>query len=97
MPETRNSQHPQQRQFSAAQRHRRITQSVPHCCQTKDGLSNLQSFLVNTAPCFPAGYQVTQLCKVCLEELCLTSEAFARCCYLGVLSRRCVNILFNSN
>ena len=59
MPETRDTQHPQQRPFSGAQRHRRYTQPAPHCCQTKEGLSNLQSVLVNTAPCFPAGNQVT--------------------------------------
>lgn len=56
MPETR---HTQQRPFSGTQRHRRHPQSPPSCCQTKERLSNLQSFLVHTAPCFPAGQQDT--------------------------------------
>lgn len=61
MPDTRNTQHPQQRPFSGAQRHRRHLQPPPQRCETEDGLSNLQSVLVNTAPCFPASNQVKAL------------------------------------
>ena len=61
MPDTRNTQHPQQRPFSGAQRPRRHVQPAPQSYQTEDGLTNLQSVLVHTAPCFPASNQVTPL------------------------------------
>ncbi|KAL3161352.1 hypothetical protein ABBQ32_010249 [Trebouxia sp. C0010 RCD-2024] len=57
MPDTRNIQHPQQRPLSGGQRPRRHVQPPPQRCQNEDGLTNLQSVLVNTAPCFPASNQ----------------------------------------
>jgi len=78
MPESRNTQHSQQRQFFGSQRQRRNAQAPPHCCQTREGLSNLQSFLVNTAPCFPAGNQVTPQTKqkvYCCRQLLSPAQA----------------------
>ncbi|KAL0021472.1 hypothetical protein WJX79_007300 [Trebouxia sp. C0005] len=82
MPETRNTQHSYQRHFFVSQRQRRNAQAPPHCCQTREGLSNLQSFLVNTAPCFPAGNQISRLEGSCnadfnLELLWKAYEAWS--------------------
>lgn len=44
----------QPRQPMTTHRQRRHAQQAPQCFQTLECLSNLQSFLVNTAPCFPA-------------------------------------------
>ena len=68
MPETRNTQ--QQRPFSGAQRQRRHAQPLPQGCQTEEGLSNLQSVLVNTSPCFPAGNQVISISSEKCREVC---------------------------